>query len=112
MARTLEQSFRRYLATVVDTMGLDWLIEHLGAKQIIETIGLKRIVAVLGGVQQLWEALTPEQRRELKQLAEERPHVRRRRGCGAVRRGCFAWPAAFQEAEQRRTAPIAWVASQ
>ena len=37
---------------------------------IIEAVGAKQFIAELGGVKGLWKELTPEQRRELKRLAE------------------------------------------
>jgi hypothetical protein len=59
------------LTPIVRTMGLEWVIEQLGAKQVIEHLGLKRVIDEVGGVDRFWAELTPEQRRQLKHLAQE-----------------------------------------
>jgi hypothetical protein len=89
MARQTKRPFRLDLTPIVNTMGMDWVIEHLGAerviehlgarrviehlglKRVIDEVGAKRVIDELGGVKQLWAGLTPEQRRQLKQLVQE-----------------------------------------
>jgi hypothetical protein len=77
MARKTKEPLRLDLTPIVKTMGMDWVIDHLGTKQVIdhlgtkrviEHLGLKRVINELGGVKRLWAELSPEQRRELKQL--------------------------------------------
>ena len=71
MARQSKRSLRLDLTPIVEIMGIEWVIEQVGAKQVIEHLGLKRVIDEVGGVKQLWEELTPEQRRQLKRLAQE-----------------------------------------
>jgi hypothetical protein len=80
MAKQTRTPLRLDLTPIVKTMGMDWVIEHLGAKRVIEhlgarrvieQLGAKRVIDELGGVKQFWEELSPEQRRQLKRLAQE-----------------------------------------
>jgi hypothetical protein len=80
MARRTKQPFRLDLTPIVESMGMEWVIEQLGPKRVLEQLGskrvldelgAKRVLNELGGVKQLWAALTPEQRRQLKQLMQE-----------------------------------------
>ncbi|MBI1917727.1 MAG: hypothetical protein HYS12_23775 [Planctomycetes bacterium] len=80
MARQTKKAWPPEWTPVVKSMGIEWLIEHvgakklieyLGAKQVIEHLGVKRVIDELGGVKQLWGELTPEQRQQLKRLAQE-----------------------------------------
>jgi hypothetical protein len=71
MAKQGKRSLGLDLTPVIETMGMQWLIEHVGVKKLIEELGTKRFIEQLGGVKQLWAELTPEQRRELKRLAQE-----------------------------------------
>ena len=89
MARQAKRPFGFDLTPIIDTMGMEWLIEqvgakrvieHLGAKRVIEQLGAKqlieelgrpRVVEELGGLKQLWAELTPEQRRQWKRLAQQ-----------------------------------------
>src|SRR5438876_883438 len=72
MDRQSGGALRVYLDFIVRTMGLEWVIEQLGVRRIIEHLGVKRILKELGGLKQLVAELSPEQRRELKQLLQER----------------------------------------
>jgi hypothetical protein len=89
MARQSKGALRLDLTPIVEMMGIGWVIEqlgakqviehlgakqvieHLGAKQVIEHLGAKQVIDEVGGVKQLWAELTPEQRRQLKRLAQE-----------------------------------------
>jgi hypothetical protein len=80
MARQTREPLRLDLSPIVESMGMDWVIEqlgtkrvieHLGAKRVFDELGAKRVIEELGGVKQLWAKLTPEQRRQLKQLQEQ-----------------------------------------
>jgi hypothetical protein len=71
MAKGTRQRFRIDLEPLVKSMGLERVIEQLGAKRVIEHLGLRRVIKEAGGVEQLWAQLTPEERRQLKRLAQE-----------------------------------------
>jgi hypothetical protein len=79
MARQTREPLRLDLTPIVNSMGMDWVIEQLGterviergAKRLIEQLGAKRVIEELGGVKQFWAKLTPEQRRQFKRLLEE-----------------------------------------
>jgi hypothetical protein len=71
MARQTRKTLRLDLSPIVKTMGLDWVIEQVGAKRVIEHLGFERVIDALGGVDQLWDKLSPEQRRRLKRRAQE-----------------------------------------
>src|SRR5262249_42334731 len=96
MARQRKGPFRLDLTPIVKTMGMEWVIQQLGAKQVIQQLGAKQVIQQLGakqviqqlglkqvideagggekdvgGVKQLWGDLPPEQRRQLKRLAQE-----------------------------------------
>jgi hypothetical protein len=70
MARQSRQPLRLDLTPIVRTMGMDWVIRQLGAERVIEHLGAREVVQHLG-VNRLWAELTPEQRRQLKRLAQE-----------------------------------------
>jgi hypothetical protein len=71
MARQTREPLRLDLTPIVKTMGMKWVIEQLGAKRVIEELGVPRVIEGLGGVKKVWAELTPEQRQELKRLAQE-----------------------------------------
>ena len=72
MARPIRELLRFDLTPIVESMGMEWVIEQLGgAQRVIEGLGAQRVIHELGGMKQLWAKLTPEQRRQLKRLLQE-----------------------------------------
>jgi hypothetical protein len=69
MARTREKPDLD-LSAVINTMGLEWLIQQAGAERLTELLGPKAAVRYFG-VKRLLEELSPEQRQEARRLLEE-----------------------------------------
>jgi hypothetical protein len=80
MAKQRRQPLRLDLSAIVETMGMAWIVKQLGVKQIVEYLGAKQVIQLAikaaGGVEQFVAALTPAQRRKLKQLLQKRMAAR------------------------------------
>jgi hypothetical protein len=80
MAKQSRTPLQIDLNPIIESMGMRWVIEELGSKRVIEELGAKRVIEELGSKQviddlvemeQVWEDLTPEQRRKLKRRLQE-----------------------------------------
>jgi hypothetical protein len=61
MAKRTKEKFQISLKPVIETMGLEWVLQQVGPERLIKLLKPKEI----------WAELTPEQRAELKRLAQE-----------------------------------------
>jgi hypothetical protein len=76
MARTTREKFDFDLEPLVETMGLDWVLQKLGVERVINQLGSDRVIKQLGPdgiinqLEKMSKRLTPEQRRRLRRLVE------------------------------------------
>jgi hypothetical protein len=89
MAKQSKTPLRIDLNPIIESMGMKWVIDQLGAKRVIDELGSKQVINELGAkrvigdlgakqvldelveMEQVWENLTPEQRRKLKRRLQE-----------------------------------------
>jgi hypothetical protein len=67
MAKAKREKFRFDLEPLVETMGLDWVLQKLGPERVLDQLGPDRVINQL---EKMSKRLTPEQRRRLKRLVE------------------------------------------
>ena len=67
MAKAKKEKFGFDLEPLVETMGLDWVLDKLGVDRVVNELGPDPLIEHL---EKTSKRLTPEQRRRLKRLGE------------------------------------------
>jgi hypothetical protein len=71
MAKQTRGPLRLDLTPIVESMGMDWVLQQLGPERVLQHLGPRQLIDQLGGMTKLWAELTPEERRQLKRLMQD-----------------------------------------